>query len=646
MTVKYLLDVDRGIVTLRFSYNELFLKKIKNIQGRKFDPANKTWIIPEESFYDLMETVDDSIYFVDERRVLEQENAAADPVLENAALPRNESGYLPEGKIYISWETKDALRLDFNYCEDFIKFVKALPGSSYIPEDKAWRVPKKAISTLQKHYAPATFVFLGAGMDQFKYQVPPFSLKLTPLPEDMRFKTEPFSHQKEALSFALSHPKCLIGDEQGLGKTWVAINAMTLRKTSSKKCLIVCGVNTVKYNWKNEIKIHSNEESILIDGANSQKRVKRIAEWLESDAYFGIINIEALRSSLNLSALVEAVKEERIGAIIVDEIHKAKNPRSIQGKSLVHLKPFFRIGLSGTPINKPEELWNVLTWLEIENQKEYPWKRRYCVFGGYQSKLIVAYKNHVELRDKLQKCMIRRRKDDVLDLPPKLYQKQYVELTSRQKEIYDDALSGLIIDYDKIIQLNNPLTETLRLRQITGGMFTESNPKLDRVKELLSEEIIPSGHKAIIFSNWRKTTDIYYEALKDYDPAYINGTTSGPARDVEALRFQTDDNCKIIIGTIGAMGTGITLNKASYVIFIDQSWVPLDNEQAEDRAHRIGAKGTVTIINLIAKDTIDEYIEEHNDLRREAFSYFVESGGVNPKKAREIFTDFIKSSKE
>ena len=193
--------------------------------------------------------------------------------------------------------------------------------------------------------------------------------------------------------------------------------------------------------------------------------------------------------------------------------------------------------------------------------------------------------------------------------------------------------------------MDNPLTETLRLRQITDGLFTDSNPKLERVQELLSEEIIPSGYKAIIFSNWRKTTDIYFNALKEYNPAYINGTTIGAKREEQVNKFQTDDNCKVIIGTIGAMGTGITLNRASYVIFIDQSWVPLDNEQAEDRAHRIGTKGTVTVINLLAKDTIDEYIEDHVAERREAFSYFVEAGGVNPRKAKEIFADFIEGVK-
>ena len=644
MTVKYWILTQSGKVKLNFPYNKEFIERVKALSDRQYLPDEKAWMVSEQDFYDLMESCPESVFFVDARKVKEQPNLAADPDLENSPLPTNDEGRLPEGKFYVSWDTPDTLRLDFAYNEEFVASVKALEGSFYYKDDQAWFVQKSEFGKLEDYYAPATFVFLGAGMESLRYKVPPFSVELAPLP-DKSFKTEPFPHQKEAIAFALAHPNALIADDQGMGKSCSAINAMLLRKEEAKKCLVVCGVNTVKYNWVNEIRIHSDEKSALIDGPNSLKRQQKIGEWLASDAYFGIINIEALRSTNIQQMFRQAVEDKKIGAIIVDEVHKAKNPHSIQGKALVMLRPPYRIGLSGTPINKPEELWNVLSWLDVEKMKEWPWKHRYCVFGGYQDKAVIAYKNHVELRNKLQSCMIRRRKDDVLDLPPKIHQQQYVELSGRQREIYNEALTGLITSYDEIIKMDNPLTETLRLRQITDGLFTDSNPKLERVQELLSEEIIPSGYKAIIFSNWRKTTDIYFNALKEYNPAYINGTTIGAKREEQVNKFQTDDNCKVIIGTIGAMGTGITLNRASYVIFIDQSWVPLDNEQAEDRAHRIGTKGTVTVINLLAKDTIDEYIEDHVAERREAFSYFVEAGGVNPRKAKEIFADFIEGVK-
>ena len=149
---------------------------------------------------------------------------------------------------------------------------------------------------------------------------------------------------------------------------------------------------------------------------------------------------------------------------------------------------------------------------------------------------------------------------------------------------------------------------------------------------------------AIIFSNWRKVADLYFAALADYNPAYIHGDIPVKERQQLVDRFQKDDNCKIIIGTIGAMGTGLTLNAASYVFFVDKSWVPADNEQAEDRAHRIGTRGTVNIITLTARGTIDEYIENHIKERKAAFSYFVESEAEAIRSA-DLLLDFLKYAK-
>ena len=157
----------------------------------------------------------------------------------------------------------------------------------------------------------------------------------------------------------------------------------------------------------------------------------------------------------------------------------------------------------------------------------------------------------------------------------------------------------------------------IRLRQITEGIdaldgrpkLMEEHPKMDRLLELLEEEIIPNGKKAIIFTSWENTASIYKEKLEIYQPAYITGKIDVASRQQEVNRFQTDKNCKIAIGTIGAMGTGLTMTAAEYVIFIDKYWNQTDNSQAEDRAHRIGVKGDVTVISLVAKNTIDEDIE-------------------------------------
>ncbi len=278
-------------------------------------------------------------------------------------------------------------------------------------------------------------------------------------------------------------------------------------------------------------------------------------------------------------------------------------------------------------MSKAEDLWNILTWLGVEHRNVWQFRNSYCVMGGYGGYKVVAYKNLESLNGLLNTVMLRRTKAEVLDLPPKVHQIEYVELTRKQQLIYKDIRNGIIQDLENILTSVNPLTSTLRLRQLTGGLFTDDNPKLDRIKDMLEEEIIPNGEKAIIFSQWKEVTAIYKEALSAYNPIYITGDVDPAERQKEVNRFQTDPECKVAIGTIGAMGTGLTLNKATYVFFIDKAWTSGENEQAEDRSHRIGTTGTVTIISMIAKNSIDEGVEDYLKENKDLFDKVVDGKG-------------------
>lgn len=167
----------------------------------------------------------------------------------------------------------------------------------------------------------------------------------------------------------------LIGDEQGLGKTKESIDICVARKKELIKTLIVCGVNSVKYNWEKEIQIHSNEGCVMVDGKTMDVRVQQLNDWYRGSSYFGVINIESLRNEKIQDALYLGIKDGYIGAIIVDEIHKAKNGGSQQGKALRFLKAPVKIGLSGTPMNKAEDLWNILTWLGVERRSFYSFRK-------------------------------------------------------------------------------------------------------------------------------------------------------------------------------------------------------------------------------------------------------------------------------
>lgn len=529
----------------------------------------------------------------------------------------------------------DAYRLSFKYDPSTVAKVKELAQRRYLPEERAWEIPSYELPNLVEKVGlnniSADEGITGALKTQEiedKREATRKRLEGIKPIKEVILKSKLLPHQIEAFNYGMERDKILIGDEQGLGKTLESIAITVARKKDLVKCLIVCGVNSVKYNWEKEISIHSKEKSVMIDGKTMDIRVQQLNEWYKGAEYFGIINIESLRNEKIQDALYVGIKDGFIGAIIVDEIHKAKNGSSQQGKALRFLKAPVKIGLSGTPMNKAEDLWNILTWLEIEKRSFYSFRNTYCIMGGYGGYKVVGHKNLESLNAELNEVMIRRKKEEVLDLPPKVYSTEYVELTKAQQKLYKDIKNGIIEDMENILASVNPLSCTLRLRQLTGGLFTEDNPKLERVKDMLDEEIIPNGYKAIIFSQWKQVTELYLEALKEYNPIYITGEIDPEDRQKAVDRFQTDPNCKLAIGTIGAMGTGLTLNKASYVFFVDKKWWNGDNEQAEDRAHRIGTAGTVNIISLVAKGSIDEGVEEYLIENKDLFERVVDGKGT------------------
>lgn len=531
---------------------------------------------------------------------------------------------------------EDAYKVSFRYDVATLNKVKSLAERRYLPEEKAWEIPAYELPALTKLFEgkietnDKIMDVLKEKEIADKREATQDRLKGIKPAIPFEFKTAPLPHQIEAFNVGLKQNSILIGDQQGLGKTKESIDITVARKKEIYKCLIVCGVNSVKYNWEAEIKTHSEETCTIFDDRTMEKRVQHLNAWYKSNEFFGIINIESLRNEAIQDALYVGIKDSYIGAIIVDEIHKAKNGRSQQGKALRMLKAPIKIGLTGTPImSKAEDLWNILTWLGVEHRNVWQFRNAYCVMGGFGGYKVVDYKNLESLNGLLNTVMLRRTKAEVLDLPPKVHQIEYVELTRKQQLIYRDIRNGIIQDLENILTSVNPLTSTLRLRQLTGGLFTDDNPKLDRIKDMLEEEIIPNGEKAIIFSQWKEVTAIYKEALSAYNPIYITGDVNPAERQKEVNRFQTDPECKVAIGTIGAMGTGLTLNKATYVFFIDKAWTSGENEQAEDRSHRIGTTGTVTIISMIAKNSIDEGVEDYLKENKDLFDKVVDGKGQN-----------------
>ena len=315
--------------------------------------------------------------------------------------------------------------------------------------------------------------------------------------------------------------------------------------------------------------------------------------------------------------------------ISADECHKMKNPDSEQGEQFLRISAETQIAMTGTPImNSPLDLFIILKWLGYEEHSFWQFKSHFCRLGGYGGYEVVGYKNLDQLQRTLDKMMLRRLKSEVLDLPEKVYKVEYVEMGSKQRKIYNEVYDDIKKNIDKIISSTNPLSQLIRLRQATGytGILSstiEESAKLDRLEEII-EDIVADGEKAIIFSNWTSMTDEVEKRLKKYSPLVITGETSEQLRDLYVRQFQNDSSKKVMIGTIGALGTGLTLTSANNVIFIDEPWNMALREQAEDRAHRIGQNKSVNIYFLLTKGTIDERIHTIVEEKGEISDYIVD----------------------
>lgn len=453
-------------------------------------------------------------------------------------------------------------------------------------------------------------------------------------------RTKPFEHQMDSFKYALTHNKFLLGDEQGLGKTKQALDIAVARKHKMRHCLIVCGVNNLKWNWYKEVEIHTNEKAHILGSRVNRKgktvigsSVERLADLKQiHDEYFLITNIETLRDKSIQSQIKKMCNDGIIGMTIIDEIHKCKNSQSKQGKAIHCCCSYYRLALTGTPLmNNPVDLYNVLKWLEVENHSLTYFKNLYCEMGGFGGYEIIGYKNLDQLENSLNKNMLRRRKEEVLDLPPKIYTDELLDLDSSQDKLYRDVTNQIIEDIDRIMLLPNPLTELIRLRQVTSNpnILTSkniTNVKYDRIVDILES----TTDKVIIFSNWTKVINPLYIKLSSlgYNPALVTGESKDPI--LEMNKFQSDNTCKVILGTTPALGTGYTLTAANTVIFIDEPWSKAIKDQAEDRCHRIGTKGTVNIITLICKDTIDERIHQIIKDKGELSDHIVDGKAVQP----------------
>lgn len=539
-----------------------------------------------------------------------------------------------------------SLFLSFDYNEEIINAIKQI-ADVYLfnKKTKEWEIPVTYLSKLLDNLNAFDAI------DISLYPTKESSLK--PVKTILNYKLKPFKHQLEAIEFGLQHPRFLLLDDMGLGKTASIIHIAEERKARGqiKHCLIICGIATLRGNWRKEIKLHSDEsfriigEKINTKGNATYTTIReRTAELLKPiDEFFLIVNIETLRSEEFIDAINYGPNE--IGMIVVDEIHRANNTKSQQGHNLLKLTSPYEIGATGTLLTSaPINAYLPLKWLGVDKANLTNYKRQYCEFGGFGGHEIIGYKNLEILKDEIDSNSLRRTKDILPDLPEKTIIKELVTLSDEHRKFYNDVKKGVKEECDKInLNTSNLLSLVTRLRQATAcpQILTTSNirsSKLDRCVELV-EDLIGKGEKVVVFSTFKESVKYLAEYLKEYDPLICTGDSSEVDISNSVDLFQKDPSKKLIIATHQKMGTGITLNAASYMIFIDTPFNASEFNQSCDRIYRIGTKRPVFIYNLICEGTVDERVAQIISKKQAISDYIIDDRLTND--GLNILKDYI-----
>lgn len=420
----------------------------------------------------------------------------------------------------------------------------------------------------------------------------------------------PFPYQLEGIAFLYPRYAAVLADEMGLGKTMQAITAMRLLLHSgdASNVLVACPKPLVS-NWQRELAQWAPEIPLVVISGDQQRRRW---QWTLRECPIKVANYELLVRDRDL------LQQEgrKFDLVILDESQRIKNRNSTTAQVVRSIPRRRSWALTGTPIeNSTDDLVGIFDF----------------VAPGHLS----AEMQPRRLGELASDYLLRRTKEEVLtELPPKLFRDAEIELGPHQRETYRLAEEEGVL---RLTQMGEAATIqhvfelVLRLKQICNfDTATGESTKFERLSADL-EEIVASGQKAIVFSQWVSTLETLAQWLSEFRPAQFHGRIPTAKRDQVLDRFRNDPECPLLLISYGAGGVGLNLQFASYVFLFDRWWNPAVEDQAINRAHRIGAKSPVTVTRFVAKGTIEERIAEVLDHKRAVFDSVL-SGADSPPK--------------
>lgn len=416
--------------------------------------------------------------------------------------------------------------------------------------------------------------------------------------ESLTFPFRPFPYQFDGIAFLYPRHEAVLADEMGLGKTMQAIVGLRLlaHQGHVRRTLLVCPKPLVT-NWQREIAQWAPELLVTAVEGNQARR-----QWLWQNAHHGVLlaNYESLvRDREQFESL-----DRPFDLMIIDESQRIKNRLSTTNEVVCAVPRLRSWALTGTPIeNSVEDLVGIFQFVSpgcLSPQMKTP-----------------------AIRRSVSDYVIRRTKDQVLtDLPPKLFRDAEVSLTPEQRESYELAENEGVVRLKEMkaeLTIQHVFELVLRLKQICNfDPTTGASAKLDRLEADI-EESAASGRKAIVFSQWVQTIEELRGRLERFNPLEYHGKIPSKRRDGVIETFRNEPDRHVLLMSYGAGSVGLNLQFASYVFLFDRWWNPAVEDQAINRAHRIGAAGPVTVTRFLTAGTIEERINRVLEEKRELF---------------------------
>jgi len=450
-----------------------------------------------------------------------------------------------------------------------------------------------------------------------------------------KFKTKPYAHQLTALENSWHKEEYAYFMEMGTGKTKVLIDnvAMLYDKGKVDGVLIIApkGVVGTWYNQElpNHLADHIENVTVLWQANINKKQQEKLDQLFKTghELHILVMNVEALSTDKGKLFAAKFLRSHK-SMIAIDESTTIKNPKAKRTKNILSLGDIckYRRIMTGSPVTKnPLDLYSQCEFLNpslLQFTSYYAFRNRYAEMKtihvhGRSVDVVHKFQNLKELSETLKPFSYRVLKKDCLDLPEKVYIKREISLSPEQKKLYEQMKKQAFATLNgKQVTSVTVLTQLMRLQQITCGHFTADDGSIqpirnNRLAELLDvlEEI---EGKVIIWGHYQEDVKNIVNILTDkYGPGSVvsyYGLTPQEERQKNIKKFQANHGVRFLVGTPQTGGYGITLTEANTVIYYSNGYDLEKRMQSEDRAHRIGQKKTVTYVDIIAQDTVDEKI--------------------------------------